>query len=70
MMRPLRELKGFQKIELDPGQSQELTFFVGYEQLAFYDGGGRYTVEPGKFEVWLGTDALTDNGTSFRVTQH
>lgn len=70
MMRPLRELKGFQKIELDPGQSQKLTFFVGYEQLAFYDGGGRYTVEPGKFEVWLGTDALTDNGTSFRVTQH
>jgi beta-glucosidase len=55
--RPVKELKGFKKIWLDPGQSQEVTFTVNPELLAFYDTDMKWVVEPGDFTIMVGTSS-------------
>ncbi|MBQ3527354.1 MAG: glycoside hydrolase family 3 C-terminal domain-containing protein [Clostridia bacterium] len=64
-MRPLRELKGFKKIALEPGEEKEVTFELGYEELGFYLPDGSYTLERGLFEIYIGKDCLA--GKSFEV---
>jgi beta-glucosidase len=55
--RPVRELKGFRKVRLQPGESTTVTFEVGPESLAFYDVNMKYVVEPGDFEVMVGNSS-------------
>jgi len=60
--RPVKELKGFEKVELTPGESRTLTFELGSEQLGFYNAEYQWVVEPGKFQVHIGgnsRDVLT-----------
>jgi beta-glucosidase len=52
--RPVKELKGFQKVELAPGESREVTFTLTTADLAFYTARGRWEAEPGAFEVFVG----------------
>jgi beta-glucosidase len=52
--RPVKELKGFRKVELAPGQSKEVTFTLTASDLAFYGADGRWQAEPGAFKVFLG----------------
>jgi len=52
--RPVKELKGFRKIELSPGNSQEVTFTLKAEDLAFYNRNGAWTAEPGAFKLFIG----------------
>ncbi len=52
--RPVRELKGFRRVHLDPGESKRLSFELGPEELGFYNVCSEWVVEPGKFEVWVG----------------
>jgi beta-glucosidase len=52
--RPIKELKGFQKVDLLPGQSRELTFTLKASDLAFYTAAGKWEVEPGAFKVFVG----------------
>jgi beta-glucosidase len=52
--RPVKELKGFQKVALDPGDSRTVTFLLGADDLAFYGPESRWTAEPGAFEVFVG----------------
>jgi len=52
--RPVRELKGFRRISLKPGESQRVTFTLGPEHLGFYDRHMEYVVEQGTFTVWVG----------------
>ena len=51
--RPVRELKGFQKVLLQPGDSSDVNFTISSEELGYYDTKGRWLVEPGKFQVWI-----------------
>ncbi len=51
---PLRALQGFQRVRLDPGQKQELTFTLTPEQMGFADEAGNWITEPGAFRVWVG----------------
>jgi beta-glucosidase len=53
--RPVKELKGFKKIWLEPGQSQTVTFTINSEMLSFYDAQMKWIVEPGDFEIMVGT---------------
>ena len=54
-MRPLKELKGFAKIELQPGETQTVTFEINEDSLAYYDDGlRRWVAEPGIFELFIG----------------
>lgn len=55
--RPVKELKGFQKIFLKKGESREVSFNVGVEDLKFYDRNMKYTYEPGTFKVYVGTNS-------------
>ncbi|MHA7843244.1 MAG: fibronectin type III-like domain-contianing protein, partial [Winogradskyella sp.] len=49
--RPIKELKGFQKINLKKGESKTVTFKISVEDLKFYNSKMEYGVEPGEFEI-------------------
>lgn len=65
--RPIKELKGFKKIWLDPGQSQTITFTIGSELLAFYDKEMKWVVEPGDFTLMVGTASDKTNNIKLQV---
>ncbi|MGA3144832.1 MAG: glycoside hydrolase family 3 N-terminal domain-containing protein [Verrucomicrobiota bacterium] len=55
--RPVKELKGFQKVSLRPGETQTVALDITPESLAFYDLQMKYVVEPGEFEIMVGNSA-------------
>lgn len=55
--RPVKELKGFQKVYLKPGESKELTFIIDKEKLSFYNQSMQWVSEPGQFEVMIGNSS-------------
>lgn len=55
--RPVKELKAFQKVQLEPGQRTTLTLDITPDQLAFYDVNMNYVVEPGDFEIMVGNSS-------------
>jgi beta-glucosidase len=55
--RPVLELKGFQKVWLQPGETKTVSLEITPESLAFYDINMDYVVEPGDFEVMVGTSS-------------
>jgi beta-glucosidase len=55
--RPIRELKGFQKISLEPGETRTVEFEITADSLAFFDVNMKYVVEPGDFEIMVGTSS-------------
>lgn len=56
--RPVKELKGFQRIELRPGESKTVTFTISVKDLAFYTAAGKWEAEPGAFKVFVGGDSV------------
>lgn len=67
--RPVKELKGFKKIWLDPGQSQTVTFTINPELLAFYDKDMKWVVEPGDFTIMVGTSSDKTDTIKLKVTE-
>jgi len=67
--RPVRMLKGFEKITLQPGQSRQVTFEIREDMLRFYDVNMDYTSEPGLFEVHITANSALDNKAVFRLTK-
>jgi len=55
--RPVQELKGFERINLKPGESRLVTFTINSDLLKFYNKDLEYICEPGDFEVMIGTDS-------------
>lgn len=55
--RPVKELKGFQKVMLKKGESKKVTFDITPEQLKFYNGDLKYDWEAGDFEIMIGTNS-------------
>ncbi len=55
--RPVKELKGFQKISLAPGETKTVSLDITPELLAFYDVQMKYVVEPGEFEIMVGSSS-------------
>lgn len=55
--RPVKELKGFQKVHLEPGETKTVKIAIDPDLLAFYDINMNYVVEPGEFEIMLGTSS-------------
>jgi beta-glucosidase len=51
---PYRELRGFQRIALDPRQSRRVVFSLSPRDLSLIDEGGRRVLEPGRFRLWIG----------------
>jgi beta-glucosidase len=55
--RPVKELKGFAKVSLQPGEARTIGLEITPDSLAFYDINLEYTVEPGQFEIMIGTSS-------------
>jgi beta-glucosidase len=55
--RPLRELRGFRRVSLAPGERIEIEFPVGFAQLGYFAAPGEWTVEPGRFVIEAGLDS-------------
>jgi beta-glucosidase len=53
LTRPVRELKGFQRVELQPGEARRVRFTLSETNLAFWGPNGGYITEPGRFQVWV-----------------
>jgi beta-glucosidase len=68
--RPVRELKGFRRVALAPGETQTLKFPLGKEELQFWSPQTKvWAVEPGKFDVWAGDDSTASLKAELTVTQ-
>ena len=67
--RPVRELKGFQKIDLKKGQMQKVLFELSIEDLKFYNSNLKFEAEPGRFEIFVGTNSNTENKISFELIE-
>jgi beta-glucosidase len=68
--RPVKELKGFERITLRPAEKRRVTFTLGPEQLGFYNRDMRFTVEPGEFKVFAGTNSQEGLEASFSVIEN
>lgn len=65
--RPIKELKGFKKISLKPGESQTVSFSITENMLRFYNNELKLQSEPGTFRVYTGTDSRTHNVAEFEL---
>lgn len=65
--RPVKELKGFQRIRLQPGESRTVSFVLNSADLAFYGQDMELMIEPGEFHVWVGGSSDTDLQASFTL---
>ncbi|MCA9240160.1 MAG: glycoside hydrolase family 3 C-terminal domain-containing protein, partial [Planctomycetales bacterium] len=67
LVRPVRELKGFRRIRLSPGESTVLEFALAADDLAYCDNNGRRVLEPGEFRVGVGGDSTVELTTGFHL---
>ena len=69
MTRPVKELRGFKKITLKPGEKQTVTFDIDESLLAFYNHALEFRAEPGTFQVMIGGSSAQTNSASFELKQ-
>lgn len=67
--RPVRELKGFQKVDIKKGETKTVTFKLTVEDLKFYNYDLDFVAEPGKFDVFVGTDSNASLSSQFELTK-
>jgi beta-glucosidase len=68
--RPVRELKGFERITLQPGETKTLKFPLGTDQLHYWNPQSKgWGVEPTEFDVWAGDDSMASLHAEFTTTQ-
>ncbi len=67
--RPVKELKGFERLTLAPGERRTVSFVLGEEQLRFYDRSMQRVVEPGDFEILVGTSSADLQSVTLTVVE-
>lgn len=67
--RPVRELVGFRRVRLDPGQQVVVDFLLHTDDLAFYGRDQQLAVEPGEFLIWIGGSSEAALGSAFRIVR-
>ena len=65
--RPVKELKGFQKFSLEPGESRTLRFQLKEKDLAYWNDAGRFKADPGRFKVFVGGNSLDVQEAAFEL---
>lgn len=65
--RPVRELKGFQRVSLDAGETRTVTFELTAKDLAYYTPRGAWEAEPGEFEVFVGGSSEAERSARFML---
>ncbi len=67
VVRPVRELKDFERVPLKPGESKVVEFVLKSDQLGFYNEDEEFLIEPGKFQLWVGGDSRADLTARFKL---
>ncbi|MCW5844912.1 MAG: beta-glucosidase BglX [Caldilinea sp.] len=68
--RPLRELKGFERITLQPGETKTVTFVLGPDELTYWSANaGQWIQDAAAFDIWVGGDSLASLHAEFLVTE-
>ena len=65
--QPVRELEGFARVALAPGQTKHVEFPLGFNELNFYNVELKQTVEPTTYDIWVGGSSLATAETEFKV---
>ena len=65
--RPVRQLRGFQRVRLSPGESRAISFELTSDNLSFFGREMQRIVEPGEFHVWIGGSSDSDLRAEFRI---
>jgi beta-glucosidase len=65
--QPVRRLRGFERVTLEPGQSRRVSFRLDADDWGFYDNRGRFVVEPGQIDVYAGNSSSAQMKQSFTV---
>jgi beta-glucosidase len=66
--QPVRSLQGFKRVTLNPGESKQVTFDLGFPELSFYTNDGKAIVEPTDYTVWIGGSSLATEHADFKIT--
>jgi beta-glucosidase len=67
--RPVRELKGFERVTLEPGETRTVSFPLGPEELRYWSAAhGDWIQEAAVFDVWVGGDSAATTHTTLKVT--
>jgi beta-glucosidase len=66
--QPVRSLKGFTRLTLDPGESKSVDFLLGFDELSFFDAENRRVVEPADYTVFIGGSSTADQSAEFQTT--
>jgi len=67
--QPVRELKGFARVTLAPGESKHVEFQLGFDELNFYNAEIKRTVEPTTYSIWVGGNSLATAETSLKIVE-
>ena len=67
ILQPVRKLEGFQRVQLNPGQTKTVTFTLGRQNLGVYNEQGQFTEEPGPFDLWVGDSSVGGQHTTFNL---
>ena len=67
VVRPVKELKGFQRLTLAPGETRTVTFDLPVAELAFWNIDMECVVEPGDFKLWVAGDSASGEPVGFVV---
>jgi beta-glucosidase len=67
LTRPVRELKGFQRLELQPGETRPVSFTLNEEMLSFTRADGTRGIEPGRFHVWIAPNSASGLSGEFNL---
>ncbi len=67
IVRPVRELKAFRRIRLEPGESQRVSFSLSTADIEFFDNDGNRVLEPGEFNAWIGGDSNAQLLVEFEI---
>jgi beta-glucosidase len=65
--RPVRELKGFQRVELKAGEHRQISFVIGEKELSFLRADMTWGTEPGKFDVFVGPNSRDLQSARFEL---
>ena len=66
--RPVKELKGFRKVHLEPGESAQVEFTLTKEDLSYYNHDLEWVCEPGDFEIMIGPNSRDTEGITLHIT--
>jgi beta-glucosidase len=67
LTRPVRELKGFQRLELQSGETRSVSFTLDEEMLSFTHADGTWGIEAGRFQVWIAPDSASGLSGEFNI---